>query len=147
MKDFGDGPGGAVYQHQLNVFVRYLYKIGAQDALDNLHLLGHNIRDILEQIIRVVQYMEKDSFHYNTLDQVEAAAVLDEEREDRDSGARMAVRLRESLRCSVRRDARGAARESANTYIRTGQMGVKMRRRAVQPGEAWRGESSRGVAR
>ena len=59
----------------------------------------------------------------------------------------MAVRLRESLRCSIRRDAQGAARESANTYIRTGQMGVKMRRRAVQPGEAWRGESSRGVAR
>ena len=84
MQDFGDGPGGAVYQHQLNVFVRYLYKIGAQGALDDLHRLGHNISDILEQINREAQYMEKDSSNYSALDQVEAAAVLDEERDDRD---------------------------------------------------------------
>ena len=60
----------------------------------------------------------------------------------------MAVWLRESLRCSVRRDARGAACESANTYSRTGQMGVKMCRRAkhgvASRVEAWRVESRRG---
>ena len=84
MQDFGDGPGGAVYQHQLNVFVRYLYKMGAQDELNLLQSWGHNISDILEQIKREAQYMEKDSANYNALDQVEAAAVLDEERENRD---------------------------------------------------------------
>ena len=84
MKDFGDGPGGAVYQHQLNVFVRYLCKIGAQDALDTLQRWGHNISDILEQIKREAQYMEKNSANYNALDQVEAAAMLDEARENRD---------------------------------------------------------------
>ncbi len=36
MKDFGDGPGGAVYQRQFNVFVRHLYKIGAQEVLNEL---------------------------------------------------------------------------------------------------------------
>ena len=103
MQDFGDGPGGAVYQHQLNVFVRYLYKIGGQDALDNLqHWYHHNISDILEQIKREAQCMEKYSSNYNALDQVEAAAVLDEEREDRDSRARMAVWLRSLLRVSRR---------------------------------------------
>ena len=60
MKDFGDGPGGAVYQHQLNVFVRYFYKIGAQDTLDVLPHWGHNISDILEQIKREAQYMKKE---------------------------------------------------------------------------------------
>ena len=83
MKDFGDGPGGAVYQRQLNVFVRYLYKTGAQHVLNSLHH-HHNISDILEQIKREAQYMEKCSANYNALDQVEAAAVLDEERDDRD---------------------------------------------------------------
>ena len=57
MKDFGDGPGGAVYKRQLNVFVRYLYKIGAQYLLDTLQSLGHNISDILEQIKREAQYI------------------------------------------------------------------------------------------
>ena len=52
MKDFGDGPGGAVYKRQLNVFVRYLYKIGAQDRLDELQRFGHNTSNILEQIKR-----------------------------------------------------------------------------------------------
>ena len=84
MQDFGDRPGGAVYQRQLNVFVRYLYKIGSQGALDALQHHHHNISDILEQIKREAQYMEKDSANYNALDQVEAAAVLDEEHEDRD---------------------------------------------------------------
>ena len=84
IQDLGDGPGGAVYQHQLNVFVRYLYKIGGQYALDTLQSWGHNISDILGQIKREAQYMEKDSSNYNALDQVEAAAALDEEREDRD---------------------------------------------------------------
>ena len=84
MKDFGDGPGGAVYQRQLNVFVRYLYKIGAQDELRWLQHWQHNISDILEQIKREAQYMKKKSSNYNALDQVEAAALLDEERENRD---------------------------------------------------------------
>ena len=84
MQDFGDGPGGAVYQHQLNVFVRYLYKMGAQDELNLLQSWGHNISDILGQIKREAQYMEKDSSNYNALDQVEAAATLDEELENRD---------------------------------------------------------------
>ena len=84
MQDFGDGPGGAVYKRQLNVFVRYLYKIAAEYTLDTLQRWGHNISDILGQIKREAQYMEKDSANYNALDQVEAAAVLDEEHEDRD---------------------------------------------------------------
>ena len=68
MKDFGDGPGGAVYQRQLNVFVRYLYKIGAQYLLDELHRLGHNISDILGQIKREAQYIYINSANYNALD-------------------------------------------------------------------------------
>ena len=59
MKDFGDGPGGALYKRQLNVFVRYLYKIGDQDTLDDLPRWGHNTSNILEQIKREGQYMEK----------------------------------------------------------------------------------------
>ena len=51
------------------------------NALEHHH---HNISDILEQIKREAQYMEKYSANYNALDRVEAAAVLDEERDDRD---------------------------------------------------------------
>ncbi|KJA17014.1 hypothetical protein HYPSUDRAFT_1045934 [Hypholoma sublateritium FD-334 SS-4] len=45
--DFGDGPGGAVYQHQLNVIVRFISK-NKPGNLDEIR--NHDISHILRQI-------------------------------------------------------------------------------------------------
>ncbi|KJA17003.1 hypothetical protein HYPSUDRAFT_1045801 [Hypholoma sublateritium FD-334 SS-4] len=48
--DFGDGPGGAVYQHQLNVIVRFIGK-NEPHFLDDIRE-AHDISHILTQIER-----------------------------------------------------------------------------------------------
>ncbi len=50
IQDFGDGPSGAVYQKQLNCFVRYCRKTYPAEFHDTFRGRGHAISDILHQI-------------------------------------------------------------------------------------------------
>lgn len=80
MKDFGDGPGGAVYQHQLNTFVRYLSKRSPTDLNDVGR--GHNISDILRQIESESAQMEPDTTNSKIQGQLETADKSDGENEE-----------------------------------------------------------------
>ena len=84
MQDFGDGPGGAVYQQRLNVILRYFRKIYPDDFYNQFTAFGHDISDILQQIESestpmatvVVGSEEQDQ------DEPDTSAVADEESEE-----------------------------------------------------------------
>ena len=90
MQDFGDGPGGAVYQQRLNDILRYFRKIYPDDFYNQFTAFGHVISDILQQ-------MESESTPMATVvvgseeqnqDEPDTSAVADEETEENPAGNR-----------------------------------------------------------